>query len=781
MYDFYAKNISYDEFLKQVQFFEEQNTDWLDILFRNSVSQKHNLSISGADQKTNYYFSGGFTKSDGTFKQNDMKQYNATMKINSQLTKKLNVGLQLRASANEKNYQHSSIDPFQYAYQTSRAIPFKNPDGSLSYYNQSQGHAVPLRFNILNELDNSGRTIENQSINFVANLDYQILPSLRLGSVVSLNRSNTYQKEWFNDKTYIAAQLRNLNLGDAFPEDFNDPFYTKQSALPYGGQITNDNTKHTSYSVRSDINYKKTFFEKHEISATAGSEVRSSQYDGIRTSQMGYLPDRGNSFLNIDPVKFPKYQDRVNEYKDVITDRLTNVMSFYGTFTYAYDYRYIANFNIRADGSNKFGQDKGNKFLPVWSVSGRWNIHNESLFKNNLWLNQLSVRGSYGVQGNIADNASPNLIVKLGSADATSGHLVSTLDYLPNPMLRWEKTVSYNLALDFAIFNGRFSGNVDLYKKKGEDMIVSRDVSITTGSNSMTLNAGNIENKGIDININMTPIRNKNFTWTLSVNGGKNINKVTDAGTSDLTYEEYISGNAVLPGQALNSFYSYKFGGLDENGLPTFKDTEETEGISKEQMYAKMLTFSGKRTPDIEGGFSTTIRYKKWTLGAIFFYSLGRDIRLNPLYESTGQYLPRPQQNMDDIFVNRWRKAGDENITNIPGLSNDPLSMKTGMFSAGRTIEIADNKWEMYNKSDLRTASGDFLRLRTLSLRHALAEELCRKLHVSAANFRVEVSNIWTLKDKKLRGRDPEQISFSNNTGAIPLSPSYTVGFDVTF
>ena len=780
LYDFYAKNITYAEFLEQVKFFEEQNTDWLDILFRNSFSQKHNLSISGADDKTNYYFSGGFTDTDGTFKQNDLKQYNGTMKINSQLNKKLNVGIQLRVSASNRNYQHTSIDPFQYAYQTSRAIPFTNEDGSLSYYNKSQGHAVPLRFNIKNELDNSGRTIENQSINFVANLNYKILPDLRLGSVVSLNRSNTYQKEWFNDKTHCAADLRNLNLGDPFPKNLDDDFYKNQCELPYGGQITHDNTKHTSYSVRSDLNYKKTFFRKHEIGATVGTELRSSQYDGIRTSQMGYLPDRGNTFIDIDPVKFPAFGDRMDKYKDVITDRLTNVMSFYGTFTYAYDYRYIANFNIRADGSNKFGQDKGNKFLPVWSVSGRWNIHNESLFKNNLWLNQLSVRGSYGVQGNIADNASPNLIVKLGAADPTSGHLVSTLDYLPNPMLRWEKTVSYNFALDFAVLNGRLSGNVDLYKKKGEDMIVSRDVSITTGSNSMTLNAGNIENKGFDINVNITPIRNKDFTWTLSVNGGKNSNKVTDAGTSDITYEQYLSGNAVIPGKALNSFYSYKFGGLDENGMPTFKDIEETDGITREEMYAQMLTFSGKRTPDIEGGFSTNIRYKKWTFGAIFFYSLGREIRLNPLYSSTGQRLPRPQQNMDDVFVNRWRKPGDEKFTNIPALSNSSLDWLSGFFG-DRRIEIAENGWEMYNKSDLRTASGDFLRLRTLSLRHSLSENICKKLHVSAANFRMEVSNVWTLKDKKLRGRDPEQISFSNNTGAIPLTPTYTVGFDVTF
>jgi len=402
------------------------------------------------------------------------------------------------------------------------------------------------------------------------------------------------------------------------------------------------------------------------------------------------------------------------------------------------------------------------------------------MFKNSLWLNQLALRASYGIQGNVSADQSPNLIIQLGSTDPTSSYFISKLSKLPNPYLIWEKTSSYNFAIDFSLFDGRISGNVDLYKKIGKDMIISKEVSITTGSRTMQLNAGNIENKGFDMSLNISPIRTKDLSWNISINGGKNINKVTKSGiTTNFDYIDYLNGNAIIPGQSINSFYSYKFDGLDENGYPKFKDIEETDGISKEEMYAKVFEASGQRVPDIMGGFSSSLRYKNWTLNCLFSYSLGSKIRLNNLYKSTGQRLPQPQQNMDNIFVNRWRQPGDENKTNIPVLSNEML--KLGSTFNGRKIDIAKNKWEMYNKSDLRVASGDFLRLRNISLRHALGTNICKKFHISSANIKLEASNLLTIKDKKLRGQDPEQVSFTFSTGTIPLTPTYTLGLDITF
>ena len=132
----------------------------------------------------------------------------------------------------------------------------------------------------------------------------------------------------------------------------------------------NTDTRNTSYTARAQVDYSFQFLEDHQITVVAGTEARSSKYKGLKSTEYGYLPDRGEKFVEIDPVQWPKYGDLVKSHPNVITNTLTNVMSWYGTFTYDYMNRYIVNFNIRADGSNKFGQDKSNRFLPIWSVSG---------------------------------------------------------------------------------------------------------------------------------------------------------------------------------------------------------------------------------------------------------------------------------------------------------------------------------------------------------------------------------------------------------------------------
>ena len=150
---------------------------------------------------------------------------------------------------------------------------------------------------------------------------------------------------------------------------------------------------------------------------------------------------------------------------------------------------------------------------------------------------------------------------------------------------------------------------------------------------------------------------------------------------------------------------------------------------------------------------------------------------MNDLYDDSGQKLPQPQQNMHKDFVNRWRKPGDENHTNIPALSVEPLDMFG--WNSDRTIEIADNAWEMYNKSDLRVVSGNYLRLKNLYVRYALSEKLCHKIHAKSINFRFEATNLWLLADKKLNGQDPEQITLGGAT--TPPTSSYTLGLDITF
>ena len=525
LFDLYDRKISYDQFLSGVQTLETMNTDWFNLLYHNSVSHKHNLSISGADDKLNYYVSGAYTDENANVRGTGMEQYNIMAKVQAKLASRLTGTVQLRGNITNKDYQHSSISPYSYAYNTSRAIPAFNSDGSYSFYNAEQGfNANPLQYNILHEIANSGRTIKSNSLYFNANLEWAIWDGLRATGTFALNTSNTSEKEWFNDRTYAAAQLRGLDYGIPIPDE--DVFRDQFCSLPYGGELRSSETRNFGYTARLQLDYSK-YIKGHHISGSAGFEARSTKYNGISSTQWGYLPDRGESFVTIDPIQWPLYNEMVMNSPDVVTNTLSNYLSWYGVLSYAYKSRYILNGNIRADGSNKFGQDRSTRFLPIWSVSARWNIMNEPFLENVMWMNELSVRGSYGIQGNVSDDQTPSMIIQLGSMDEISGDYISTLSKLPNPFLKWEKTVSYNIGLDFSLFENRLSGTFEYYYKKGNDQIVSVEVAQTTGTSSMSLNVGDIMNKGYEFILNAVPVRTKDFTWSLSSCSATNIYRAT--------------------------------------------------------------------------------------------------------------------------------------------------------------------------------------------------------------------------------------------------------------
>ncbi|MCT4614262.1 MAG: TonB-dependent receptor [Marinifilaceae bacterium] len=785
--DYWDKKINHDQFREQVRDLKNTNTDWYDILFRNTVNTSHNISLSGASSKTNYYASIGYSQQNGLERGTDYDRYNAMLKINSRLSEKLSVNFTLNSAATENKRLHSSVDPYTYAYNTSRAIKAYNSDGSRSFYaaeypfTSSTGNfeSDPIKYNILHEMDHTGNTIKNSTVFATIGLNYNIIEGLKFNSMFNYSKTKSNIETWTDQKSFNAQVKRKLPYGAELPNDINQ-FY-EVSELPQGGELSVNNNNTDSYTFRNSINFSKDFKE-HHIGANAGLEIRSSELQGYSNTTYGYLPERGKKFADISLSQWEAYREIVNRTKPVVTDTENNYLSYYGILTYAFRDKYILNFNIRADGSNKFGKDKSTRFLPVWSISGRYNLSDEKFVENIKWLNNFSLRASYGIQGNVSDDQTPNLILKMGQSDDIANQPISTLYKVPNHNLKWEKTKSYNLGVDFAILKGKFSGTVELYNKKGRDQIVTKTITGTNGAENVSINEGTITNKGWELFLSANLISTKDFKWSASFNTSKNYNKITDAGDpTHVTYKDYIDGTIIRNGKSVNSFYSYMFESLDENGYPVFKNFNESDEDgnilvkTQQEAYDRILEYSGKREPDLSGGFSTFLSYKQFSLNAIFAFNLGNKIRLNDLYKSEGQLLPFPQQNMSSEYVKRWRKPGDEKHTNIPVLSQDPLNIS----EYDREYEIASNQWEMYNKSNIRVVDGSFLRCRSVSLGYSFDKSICQKLRVKALNLSFSASNVFVIKSKDLEGRDPEQVTFGS--GSIPPQTQYSFRASVNF
>ena len=421
------------------------------------------------------------------------------------------------------------------------------------------------------------------------------------------------------------------------------------------------------WMVRNQINYNFTIKEDHNFNLDIGQEAKSTVYKGTQSGEFpGYMQDDGKTF-----TYFPVMQNGVDyEWTQAlkrwflqgggvfptITDRKENALSFYGTFTYTFKNLYSLNFNIRNDGSNRFGQYKNEKFNPVWSVSGRWNI-NEERFMNCKWIETLALRGSFGYRGNVP-NESPYMIINRPQKQTASGEMGAMIQSFPNANLKWEKTSTVNIGLDWSFLKGRISGALEYYYSKSVDLITDRPISLVNGVSSMKVNDGSATNQGIDFNISTRNIDTKNFKWRTSLSFSHTKNKVVqgakEASIVGDTYTNYVSGSVVKEGESVDGFYSYQFDRLDEHGLPRFKNlTGNDSNMSKEDFLNTIFTYSGTRTPVAFGSFSTEFMYKRLSLRAEFSYKFGYKVRMLRLYKDDGSVLPYPGDNMPKAFTKR--------------------------------------------------------------------------------------------------------------------------------
>ena len=803
--DLWERRITYKEFNQQVKKLKEMNTDWYDLLFHTSFTQSYNLSVSGGSDRVNYYISAGYNDQKGVAKPERYTRYNAMAKVDINLYPNLKIGADISSARVKSKRTHSSVDLYQYAYETSRAIPAYNEDGSYYFYTTKEGlkntakdyYSPDIKFNIFHELDHSGyeSNTSNTSMNF--HLDWKLFSMFNWRTQFNLTTTHTNEQEWVDEQSTFAQSKRLLAYGVKEPDASLASNYYTDTELPMGGILNEKDYRGQSYQLTSSLSYFQTF-QKHEVNAIAGIEINSRKMDGKTETNYGYLRERGHKFAKIVLENYSKYRDIVAENSPSITDTKDNKVSFYGAFTYTFDNRYSFNFNIRADGSNQFGKDISTRFLPIWSISGRWNAHEELFLQDVKWLEVLAVRGSFGIQGNVNEEQVPDMILTMGNMDNISEEYSSTLYKVPNDHLKWEKTQSYNLGINLVVLKGLLDVTLEGYKKTGKNMIVTKEITSTNGASRVAINRGSLQNKGWELSVGLKPLNRKDYGISLSFNTSKVYNKVTNADKEQNTsYTNYINGSVITNGKPVNTFYSYQFDKLDANGYPTFKNyneqsLEDGDGHKKgdfiissyEEAYARAFVAMGSREPDLSGGLSADFRYKRFSLSSTFAFNLGHKVRLNNLYVAN-QTLPYPQQNMSTEYVNRWRKPGDENRTNIPRLSDDALRIGEWndaypkVYPQDLKYPIAASLWEMYNYSDLRTVSSSFLRCTNLSLNYRFPEEWCKKLFLNSLNLGFSVSNLFVIKDKDLKGRDPEQISLGARS--IPPQQTYSLRLSLNF
>ena len=561
--------------------------------------------------------------------------------------------------------------------------------------------------------------------------------------------------------------------------------------MPYGGEFKKSTTSTKGYTARLQMDINKFFGEEeqHLINFSLGGEASSTLYKGYERIDRGFYPDRGETFVVNVPTSYSNYYTWMSSNVPHIQDQKTNLLSGYATLSYTFKDLFTLNANTRYDGSNKFGSRSNEKLLPIWSVSGNANL--KSIANINAdWLDNLTVKASYGEQGNMLDNQTPVMVIKKGTMDAYYGEMVTTAAYFANPDLKWEKTHSTNAGIESSFFAGRFQLGVEFFHKRTTDAFMSKTISDVNGYTSYIVNSGTVINKGYNITLSATPIKLHHFYWILSGNLSKIKNKVTTTpGGESYELNDFLTGQAVVEGQPVGTFYSYKFVGLSsEDGGPIFEDWEdrqsEIENLNNYEAYTKVLVPSGKREPDITGSLSNTFTYKQWRLGITFTYSFGASTRLFRLYDGfTGGYSSEANVNRD--LMDRWQRPGDEAHTSIPaimGSGNSSYWKYANHWSSSDLYtgpRFSSNAWTMYDYSTARVVSADYVKLQNISLTYEFDKHLIQKWHLGRLALTASATNLHTFCNSRLRGQTPLQGGFSE----IQLSdtPTYTIGLNVEF
>ena len=763
-----SKEITYDEFNAAVHDLEVMNTDWMDLLYQTQWSHNHSLSVSGGSDKATYYGSFNYVRNNGAAKGNNQEQFGASFHMDANVHPKVRISMGLNASYSTTSGFYVA-DPYSYALNTSRAIPCFDENGDYFYY-LSGGY----KFNILKELSETGNTNDRRTFNMNFSLSWDILPCLRFESLGSFGSNNTVGETWASEYSHYITAMRGYEFGEYLKG--SDEY--ERSTIPHGGELNTSEARNSSYTWRNSLSYNQVF-NLHRVGVLVGQEIRSTLVDQVMATVYGYFPDRGKN-VTMPPRVISSGENPIyNQITTRIIDNKSNYFSVYGSATYSYDERYVLTASIRSDASNRFGQDRRARFLPVWSVGARWNVHNESWMQRQKVFSELNVRASLGWQGNVAENFGPDLIAQLPTnvVNNVTGEYELKIKSLPYADLRWEKTQSLNIGTDIGLFSNRVMLSLEYYHKRSKDLIVYKDVPLAYGVEQMPINGGTMRNKGFELTFGTTLVRMKDFIWNISLNTSKNYNEIKSSLTPDGSWLTAVSGGLNKEGYPVSAFWAFEMTGLDpEYGTPMYNIPEsEDKDVDELNDATEYMKYMGKMEPDFTGGLSMSFRYKNLSLSSGFTLSVGGKRFLNPLFQSKNfpYSLPAAYDNLSKEFVDRWREPGDEKHTNIPSIpSNDEGNINIRFPASGTTINI----YEMYDYSDARVMNASFLRCNSISLTWNLPDSFLKRVKLKNVAFSGSVSNPFMIVSKDYKGVDPEVA-----TGGQPLSKVYSLRLNVTF
>lgn len=689
------------------------NTDWLKEVTRTGFSQNHNLNFNGGGENSSYGASLNYFDNQGIIKTSGLERFIARANMEQRLLNnrlKLTLNLTNSNTVNERIASQVYNNMFTYL----PTVGVRKADGSFS--------EDPSRTTGTGGYYNPVALLQNNKFQGKTNL-YLINGAAKANIIDGLD---------FNAMVSIQNEQINENL-------YNNRFSMLKQG--FNGYAERSSVKNTQKVLEGYFNYDKVFGD-HGLKLLAGYSWQENRNgDGFQTSGQNFVSDdllwnnlglgngNGSSVVNYG-----------NTY--ISTLRL---ISFYGRAIYDYKGKYLLQATIRRDGSSAFGINNRWGMFP--SVSAGWNIDREAFMENVSFVDQLKLRAGYGVSGNSIgfDAYTAKLVygAQNGAYFYSNGKWLTAIGPTQNdnPNLKWERTATLNIGVDFSLFKNKLSGSIEVYNKKTTDLIAPYSVSTTQYPfNVLTANVGAMTNKGIEFTLNSTLVKTEDFSWNTAINLSHNKNEITSISNDLFQANEFYTANVGGRGQSgalgyqvikeglpLGSFYLLKYAGKDANGKSMFYD--KNGNASTANTGFEHFSATGSAQPKVLYGWNNTFRYKQFDFN--FFI---RGVYGNKILNAT----------LADM--------------------NAPIyAFQTNIAKVTLTESISDDKAQFV--SDRYLESGSYLRLDNATLGYTFKIKGSRTLRLYASG-----NNLFIIT--KYKGVDPE-INMAGQTPGIDYRNFY--------
>ena len=602
---------------------------------------------------------------------------------------------------------------------------------NMAIYNQYGLYRMDIT--PMEELNRQITTNKELALRTFARLNLQLFPFLKYSASFQYERAS-YRGESLADKA--SSYVRGVVNDYAVADGDNSVNYM----IPYGDIMVRSDQYTSAYNFRQQLSFDKTFKDIHSVTAILGTETiqnkqelhrnRLFNYDSqMLTSSMVNNADLLQGVAGVLGYNSMYESDLAASYENV-----NRYVSVYGNAAYTYDDRYSVTGSLRWDRSNLWGTSSKYQNKPIWSVGASWIISKEKFFHVD-WVNYLKLRVSDGIAGNVSKNSAPYMVASYSN----NGHVGGTQGYVQsraNPYLSWEKTNTFNIGIDFALFKNRLNGTIEYYNKKGTDLLAST-MGVPTegwGYSTYTINNGEMYNRGVEISLNGEILRTKDFSWRANMTYAYNKNKVTYVNVKAPMYILQLDYPSAYPiiGNEYNAIYAYEWAGLSEEGLPQVYD-ENGEKVTNQPTTLDAIKYAGTTTPKYSGSFGTSVSYKDFDLSLQFLFAGGHKVRnSNPAfltcsYSSIG-YISNIAGASAGL-ADRWMQPGDEARTNVP---------KAIFAESGLSAEAL---YSTYYYADINVLDASYVRLNNISLAYHLPKSICRSLYLQNARIQANVEN----------------------------------------